>query len=46
MSKVIKKVSSEFNAELYKEISDLMGLYSYTKNKVNIKPYIIIRKDI
>jgi phage anti-repressor protein len=41
-----KNVSSENNAELYKEISDLMGLYSYTKNKVNIKPYIIIGKDI
>jgi phage anti-repressor protein len=41
-----KNVSSENNAELYKEISDLMGLYSYTKNKVNIKPYIIIGKNI
>ncbi len=41
-----KNVSSENNAELYKEISYLMGLYSYTKNKVNIKPYIIIARDI
>ena len=27
--------------ELYKEISDLLGLYAYTKDK--IKPYVIIK---
>ena len=41
-----KNVSIENNTELYKEISDLIGLYSYTKNKVNIQPYVIIGKDI
>jgi phage anti-repressor protein len=41
-----KNVSSENNAELYMELADLMGLYSYSKNKVHIKPYIIIGKDI
>ena len=38
-----KYVSKKENEELYKEISDLLGLYAYTKNKVHIKPYIIIR---
>ena len=37
-----KYVSKKENEELYKELSDLLGLYAYTKNKVNIKPYIII----
>jgi phage anti-repressor protein len=38
-----KYVSKQQNEELYKEISDLLGLYAYTKNKINIKPYVIIR---
>jgi len=38
-----KYVSKKQNEELYKEISDLLGLYAYTKDKVNIKPYVIIR---
>ncbi len=38
-----KFVSRQQNEELYKEISDLLGLYAYTKNKINIKPYVIIR---
>jgi hypothetical protein len=41
-----KHVSSENNAELYMDLSNLLGLYSYSKNKVHIKPYIIIGKDI
>ena len=32
------------NEELYKEISDLLGLYAYTKDKINIKLYVIIGK--
>jgi hypothetical protein len=28
-----KYVSKQQNEELYKEISDLLGLYAYTKNK-------------
>ena len=39
-----KHVSKKENNELYKEISDLLGLYVYTKDKVNIKPYIIINE--
>jgi len=39
-----KYVSKKENDELYKEISDLLGLYAYTKDKVNIKPYVIIRE--
>jgi superfamily II DNA or RNA helicase len=49
LKKVIKEcyckyVSSKENEELYKEISDLLGLYAYTKDKKYIKPYIIIDK--
>ena len=38
-----KYVSKEQNEELYKEVADLLGLYAYTKDKINIKPYVIIR---
>ena len=31
---------------MYEEISYLLGLYSYTKDKVHIKPYVIIGKNI
>ena len=37
-----KYVNKDENEELYKEMSDLLGLYSYVKNKKNIKPYVII----
>ena len=37
-------VSKKQNEELYKEIADLLGLYPYTKDKVHIKPYVIIRE--
>ena len=30
---------------MYEDISNLLGLYAYTKDKINIKPYIIIDKD-
>jgi hypothetical protein len=48
LKKVINKcyckyVSKQQNEELYKEISDLLGLYAYTKDKINIKPYVIIK---
>ena len=39
-----KYVSSKKNEEMYNDISHLLGLYSYTKDKKNIKPYIIISK--
>ena len=38
-----KHVSGKQNDELYGEIADLLGLYAYTKDKVNIKPYVIIK---
>jgi len=41
-----KYVSKKENSELYREISELLGLYAYTKDKKNIKPYIIIGKDL
>ncbi len=41
-----KHVSKKENEEMYKELSDLLGLYAYTKNKINIKPFIIIGKDL
>ena len=39
-----KYISKKENNKLYEEISNLLGLYSYTKNKIHIKPYIIISK--
>jgi phage anti-repressor protein len=41
-----KYVSKKQNTNLYEEISNLLGLYAYTKDKVNIKPYIIIGKNL
>jgi hypothetical protein len=41
-----KYVNKKESEELYKEIANLLELYSYTKNKKNIKPYIIIGNDI
>jgi hypothetical protein len=29
---------------MYEEISTLLGMYAYVKNKTNIKPYILIDK--
>ena len=39
-----KYVTKKENDTLYHELSQLSGLYSYVKNKKNIKPYIIINK--
>ena len=39
-----KYVSKQQNKDMYEDISNLLGLYSYTKDKINIKPYIIIDK--
>jgi hypothetical protein len=41
-----KHVNKNDNIDLYKEISDLLGLYVYTKDKINIKPYIIIGQNL
>jgi hypothetical protein len=39
-----KNVSKKENDDLYEEISELLGLYSYVRDKVNIKPFIIVDK--
>jgi len=39
-----KYVSHSKNESLYQEIADLLGLYAYTKDKVNIKPFVILDK--
>jgi len=53
--KIIKRIINECyckyvpenkNKELYEEMSNLLGIYAYTKDKINIKPFIIIGKDI
>lgn len=41
-----KYVSKKDNDKLYKELSDMLGIYAYTKDKKNIKPYIIIGQDL
>lgn len=41
-----KYVSENKNKELYEEMAELLGMYAYTKDKTNIKPYIIIGKDL
>jgi hypothetical protein len=41
-----KYVSKKENNDLYEELANLLGLYSYTKDKINIKPYIIIGKNL
>ena len=41
-----KYVPASQNKDLYEEMSNLLGIYAYVKNKTNIKPYIIIGKDI
>lgn len=41
-----KYVSAKENKELCEEIYGLLGLYSYAKDKVHIKPYIVMGADI
>lgn len=41
-----KYVPQSKNKELYEEMAELLGIYAYTKDKVNIKPYVIIGKDL
>lgn len=40
----MKNTSSRSNKKLYEEMNELLGLYSYTKNKKRLIPYVIIRK--
>lgn len=37
-----KYVKGKDQKDLYEELSSLLGMYTYTKDKVNIKPYVII----
>ena len=37
-----KHTTQEKAEQLYEEMANLLGLYSYSKNKKNIKPYVII----
>lgn len=39
-------ISKEDNLDLYQEISNLLGMYVYIKNNPQIKPYVIIGKNI
>ena len=41
-----KYVNKKVNNDLYEELSNLLGLYSYTKDKIHIKPYIIIGHNL
>lgn len=41
-----KYVSKEKHEELYEEIENLLGIYSFTKNKKNIRPFVIIGNEI
>lgn len=41
-----KYVPQNKNIELYEEMAQLLGIYAYTKDKINIKPYVIIGKDL
>ena len=41
-----KYVPANKNKDLYEEMASLLGFYAYTKDKTNIKPYIIIGKDL
>ncbi len=41
-----KHVKAKDAEKIYEEMSNLLGLYSYVKNKKNIKPYIIVGNDL
>jgi hypothetical protein len=41
-----KYVSAKENKDLYDEISSLLGMYVYVKDKLNIKPYVIIGENL
>jgi hypothetical protein len=41
-----KYVSEKKHNELYEELANLLGVYSFTKNKKNIKPFVIIGNEL
>jgi hypothetical protein len=40
-----KNISKKINNKLHEEVSNLLGLYSYSKNDKNLSPYIIIDRN-
>lgn len=45
IDKCYKKLTNkEANAKLYEEVSELLKMYSYVRNKKRLLPYVIIRK--
>ena len=41
-----KNVSKNDHDNLFKELSSLLGLYSYLKNETKLKPYVIIGSEL
>jgi hypothetical protein len=41
-----KHVKFEEAEQMYNELSNILGLYSYVKDKKNVKPYVIIGNDL
>lgn len=41
-----KHVKFEEAEQMYNELSNILGLYSYVKDKKNVKPYVIISNDL
>jgi hypothetical protein len=39
-----KHVSDKKNKQMYEELATLLDLYAYTKDKIHIKPYVVIDK--
>ena len=44
MNVIVNMFQQKKNKELYEEIYVFLGIYIYVKDKLNIKPYIIIEK--
>ena len=41
-----QNVNEEKHEEMMEDISQLIGLHSYSKDKVNIKPYVIVGSSV
>ena len=46
MNVIVNMFLKKKSKDLYEELSTLLGLYAYTKDKTNIKPYIIIGNEL
>lgn len=42
----IKNVTDKEHAAMCEDVAEILGMYSYVNNKVNIKPYVIIGNDL